>query len=664
MEVKMNADGLTASALSVRALSMDAVQAANSGHPGLPMGCAEIGSLMYGEILKHAPHDPEWIDRDRFVLSAGHGSMLLYSLLHLSGYDLALDDIKKFRQIGSKCAGHPEYGLAPGVETTTGPLGAGFSNAVGMAIAETHLAEIFNTEQHTIIDHYTYALAGDGCLMEGISSEAASLAGHLGLGKLIVLYDSNSISIEGSTSLAFSENVAARFKAYGWQVLEGDAYDFQQMSQLIQKAQAETEKPSLIILRSIIGKGSPNKAGTHGVHGAPLGEEEVIASRRELGIPEDQSFFVHPEARNYFKQKQPIWRQQYVEWEETFKAWANANPDLKDRWDTYMKPGFPQDIDFPGFGPGDAEATRKVSGAFLQKLADALPNLVGGSADLAPSNNSELENYGHYSREDRGGRNFHFGVREHAMGGITNGIALHGGLRPYAATFLVFSDYMRPAIRLAALMKLPVIYIFTHDSIYIGEDGPTHQPVEQLAALRAIPGLTVLRPGDPEETVEAWKIAVENQSGPTALVLTRQKVTTYSKADPDWSRSMRKGAYLVKDCDGTPDVVLLATGSEIGMALEAAGKSGKRVRVISIADLNTFLNQDTGDREADNGEREALIPSGSRVVVVEAGISAGWGTLVNNQKDLFTINRFGESGPGEDVAAHLGFTVERLVKTL
>jgi transketolase len=527
MEVKMNADGLTASALSVRALSMDAVQAANSGHPGLPMGCAEIGSLMYGEILKHAPHDPEWIDRDRFVLSAGHGSMLLYSLLHLSGYDLALDDIKKFRQIGSKCAGHPEYGLAPGVETTTGPLGAGFSNAVGMAIAETHLAEIFNTEQHTIIDHYTYALAGDGCLMEGISSEAASLAGHLGLGKLIVLYDSNSISIEGSTSLAFSENVAARFKAYGWQVLEGDAYDFQQMSQLIQKAQAETEKPSLIILRSIIGKGSPNKAGTHGVHGAPLGEEEVIASRRELGIPEDQSFFVHPEARNYFKQKQPIWRQQYVEWEETFKAWANANPDLKDRWDTYMKPGFPQDIDFPGFGPGDAEATRKVSGAVLQKLADALPNLVGGSADLAPSNNSELENYGHYSREDRGGRNFHFGVREHAMGGITNGIALHGGLRPYAATFLVFSDYMRPAIRLAALMKLPVIYIFTHDSIYIGEDGPTHQPVEQLAALRAIPGLTVLRPGDPEETVEAWKIAVENQSGPTALVLTRQKVTTY-----------------------------------------------------------------------------------------------------------------------------------------
>lgn len=653
----MNTDGLTASALSVRALSMDAVQAANSGHPGLPMGCAEIGSLMYGEILKHAPHDPEWIDRDRFVLSAGHGSMLLYSLLHLSGYDLALDDIKKFRQIGSKCAGHPEYGLAPGVETTTGPLGAGFSNAVGMAIAETHLAEIFNTKQHTIIDHYTYALAGDGCLMEGISSEAASLAGHLGLGKLIVMYDSNSISIEGSTSLAFSENVADRFKAYGWQVLEGDAYNFQQMSQLIQKAQAETKKPSLIILTSIIGKGSPNKAGTHGVHGAPLGEEEVIASRRELGIPEDQAFFVHPEARNYFKQKQPLWRQQYVEWEETFKAWANANPDLKAQWDTYMQPGFPRDIDFPNFSPGDAEATRKVSGAVLQKLADALPNLVGGSADLAPSNNSELKNYGHYNREDRGGRNYHFGVREHAMGGITNGIALHGGLRPYAATFLVFSDYMRPAIRLAALMKLPVIYIFTHDSIYIGEDGPTHQPVEQLAALRAIPGLTVLRPGDPEETIEAWKIALENQAGPTALVLTRQKVTTYSKANPDWSRSMRKGAYLVKDCDGTPDVVILATGSEIGMALEAAGKSGKRVRVISIADLNTFLNQGTC-------KREALIPSGSRVVVVEAGISAGWGTLVSDQKDLFTINRFGESGPGEDVAAHLGFTVERLVKTL
>jgi len=653
----MNTDGLIASALSVRALSMDAVQAANSGHPGLPMGCAEIGSLMYGEILKHAPHDPEWIDRDRFVLSAGHGSMLLYSLLHLSGYDLSLDEIKKFRQIGSKCAGHPEYGLTPGVETTTGPLGAGFSNAVGMAIAETHLAEIFNTKQHTIIDHYTYALAGDGCLMEGISSEAASLAGHLGLGKLIVLYDSNSISIEGSTGLAFSENVADRFKAYGWQVLKGDAYDFQQMSQLIQKAQAETKKPSLIILTSIIGKGSPNKAGTHGVHGAPLGEEEVLASRRELGIPEDQAFFVHPEARNYFKQKQPLWRQQYVEWEETFKAWSNANPDLKTKWDTYMQPGLPQDMAFPDFGPGDAEATRKVSGAVLQKLADALPNLVGGSADLAPSNNSELKNYGHYSREDRGGRNYHFGVREHAMGGITNGISLHGGLRPYAATFLVFSDYMRPAIRLAALMKLPVIYIFTHDSIYIGEDGPTHQPVEHLSALRSIPGLTVLRPGDPEETVEAWKIAMENQTGPTALVLTRQNVTTYSKADQNWNRSMRKGAYLVKDCKGTPETVLLATGSEIGMALEAAEKSGKRVRVISIADLNTFLNQDTG-------EREALIPSGSRVVVVEAGISAGWGTLVRDQKDLFTINRFGESGPGNDVAAQLGFTVERLVEII
>jgi transketolase len=651
----MNTEGLAASALSVRALSIDAVEKAKSGHPGLPMGCAELGSLLYGEILKHAPFAPEWIDRDRFVLSAGHGSMLLYSLLHLSGYDVSLEDLTRFRQVGSKTPGHPEYRYTPGVETTTGPLGAGFSNSVGLAIAETMLAETFNTEKHRIIDHYTYSLAGDGCMMEGISSEAASLAGHLGLGKLIVFYDSNKISIEGSTSLAFTEDVGARFRAYNWQVLEGDAYDFEGIQKLVHQAQAETNKPSLIILNSTIGKGSPNKAGSHEVHGAPLGADEIKASRKALGIPEDQDFFVHPEARNYFMQKQPLWRQQYEEWNESFTQWSSENPELRKKWDLYMsgKTTFPADMEWPVFKAGEGEATRKVSGAVLQKLAAVVPNLVGGSADLAPSNNTELKGCGHYGRGSRDGRNLHFGVREHGMGGIINGIALHGGLRVFGATFLVFSDYMRPAIRLAALMKLPVVFIFTHDSIFIGEDGPTHQPIEHTAALRAIPGLTVLRPGDPQETVEAWKMAMENNIGPTALILSRQKLLTYEKSDSNWQKEMRKGAYIVQDCEGSPEVVVLATGSEVGMALKAAAASERKTRVVSVADLRSFKRMDREDRKK-------LLPPSSRVIVAEAGTSFGWGLYVADQSDLFTIERFGESGPGNEVAAHLGYTAEKL----
>ena len=691
----MDIDALKASALSVRALSMDGVQAANSGHPGLPLGCAELGSLLYGEVLKHFPSLPDWVDRDRFVLSAGHGSMLLYSLLHLSGYDLTKEELTKFRQVGSLTPGHPEYGLTAGVETTTGPLGAGFSNAVGMAIAETMLAEKFNTDAHTIVDHFTYTLAGDGCMMEGITSEAASLAGHLGLGKLIALYDSNGISIEGKTSLAFSEDVAARFEAYGWQVLKGDAYDFDQVQGLIQKAQKDTSKPSLIVLTSVIGKGSPNKAGTHGVHGAPLGEDEIKAARAELGIPADEDFYIHPKAKEYFASKQSLWREQFEEWNETFKAWANENPKLKALWDQFMhnsasgsafsgqsssggvvpRKSTAAEIEYPEYEVGFKEATRKVSGAILQKLAAAVPNIVGGSADLAPSNNSELKEYGHYQRDSRDGRNLHFGVREHAMGGITNGIALHGGLRPYAATFLVFSDYMRPAVRLASLMKLPVVFIYTHDSIYIGEDGPTHQPIEQLASLRAIPGLTVLRPADAQETVEAWKMAMENREGPTALILTRQKLTTFEKADPKWPESMRKGAYIVKEADGAgnagsetgsgagsesgaakpPEVVILSTGSEVEMALKAAELSSKRIRVVSVSDLRTLNCMDPA-------ERERILPASSRVVVAEAGVSSGWGLYVTSAKDLFTINRFGESGAGSEVAAHLEFTAEQLAK--
>ncbi|MFP4180259.1 MAG: transketolase [Spirochaetaceae bacterium] len=656
----MNTKGLEGTAKTVRALSMDAVQKANSGHPGLPMGCAELGSLMYGEVLTHTPKDPSWIDRDRFVLSAGHGSMLLYSLLHLCGYNVSRDDLASFRSVGSKTPGHPEYGVTEGVETTTGPLGAGISNSVGMAIAETMLAAQFNTPKHTVIDHYTYTLAGDGCMMEGISSEAASLAGHLGLGKLVVLYDSNKISIEGSTELAFTEDVAARYRAYGWQTLSGDAYDFDGMAELIEQAKGETEKPTLITLTSTIGKGSPNKAGTHGVHGAPLGEEEVKAARRELGIPENEDFYVAPEALKYFEERSASWDKEYERWNTTFAEWAAENPELKKLWDSYFSKGkaageIPVEADLPVYPEGESEATRKVSGAVLQELAEAVPNLVGGSADLAPSNNTALKKYSDYTKEDRAGRNMHFGVREHAMGGVINGMTIHGGLRVFGATFLVFSDYMRPALRLAALMKLPVIFIFTHDSIYIGEDGPTHQPVEHLAGLRSIPGMKVLRPAGPQETVEAWKMAMEHTEGPTCLILTRQKLPTLAKADVHWKESVRSGAYTVVEPEGSPEVVILATGSEVSLAVEAAKKSSKQVRVVSVMDKGAF------DRMS-RKEMEQLIPSGVRTVVAEAGVSGDWGLYVDNKEDLFTINRFGESGAGAEVAAHLGYTAEALAK--
>jgi transketolase len=651
----MDIEGLRSSALSVRALTMDAVQKANSGHPGLPMGLAELGSLLYGEVLKHTPEKPDWIDRDRFVLSAGHGSMFLYSLLHLSGYDISLDDLKQFRSVGSQTPGHPEYGVTEGVETTTGPLGQGFGNAVGMAAAERMLAEKFNTAAHPIIDHYTYVIASDGDIMEGVSAEAASLAGHLGLGKLIVFYDDNHISIEGDTELALSEDVEQRFRAYGWQTLSGDAYDIEGLQRLIEEARAEKDKPSLIRLSSVIGKGSPNKAGTHSVHGAALGEDEVLASRKELGIPEDQEFYIDPKAPAYFSARAQEWKKEYQRWSKTFQDWAEANPELKKEWDRWFAPTDPAAVDFPSFEEGKKEATRKISGAVMQEIAKAVPNFIGGSADLAPSNNTLLKEAGDFARGSYGGRNLHFGVREHAMGSITNGIMLHGGLRPFTATFLIFSDYMRPPLRLAALMKLPTIHIFTHDSIFLGEDGPTHQPIEQLAGLRSVPGLTVLRPGDPEETVEAWKMALENNDGPTALVLTRQKVVQYPKADADWRSAARKGGYIVRDSKGEPDTVILATGSEVGMALEAAEKLSDSVRVVSVFDRATLEQQP-------EAEWRRLVPEQSRVVVAEAGSGAGWGLFVRSREDLFTLERFGESGPGSEVAEHLGFTAEKLAR--
>jgi len=654
----MDKKALEAVALSVRSLSMDAVEKANSGHPGLPMGLAELGSLLFGELLHYYPGDPKWPNRDRFVLSAGHGSMLLYSLLHLSGFDMSLDDLKHFRQVGSRTPGHPEYGHTEGVETTTGPLGQGISNAVGFAIAEQMKSATFNTESHRIVDHYTYVIAGDGDLMEGISSEACSLAGHLQLGKLIVFYDANSITIEGSTKLAFTEDVRKRFEAYGWQVLSGDAYDADGIRELVAKARADSERPTLIYLPSIIGKGAPNKAGTAGVHGAALGPEEIVAARKNLGLREDQEFFIHPDAVQFFKTRGRELKDTYESWKTSFDAWAKANPDKKELWDQFhgdVKNALSR-VQLPSFSEGDKVATRKASGKVLQALSKALPNLVGGSADLAPSNNTDMD-YGDFDASTPTGRTLHFGVREHAMAAISNGMALYGGLRPFCATFLVFTDYMRPSMRLSALMKAPVIYVMTHDSIYLGEDGPTHQPIEHFAAVRAIPRMTFLRPGDAEETAQAWLMALENSGGPTVMALTRQGLTVYKKHDANWKENVRKGAYIVQEPEGKPDVVVVATGSEVNLALAAAELSGKKVRVVSMISQERFKAQDAAFKKE-------ILPEGVRVIVAEVGIGQGWEGFVASEDDLFVLSDFGASGPGAEVAAHFGFTKENLAKLI
>lgn len=645
-------------ATTVRSLSMDAIQAANSGHPGLPMGCAELGAVLYGSVLNINPEHPDWINRDRFVLSAGHGSMFLYSLLYLSGFEITLDEIKKFRQLGSRTAGHPEYRFIPGIETTTGPLGAGFSNAVGMAIAETQLAERFNTPEFEIIDHFTYVLSGDGCLMEGLSSEAASLAGHLKLGKLIVFYDSNRITIEGSTDLAFSEDVIKRFEAYGWQALEGDAHDFNDIASLVDQAKCEKNKPTLIKLNSIIGKGSPNKAGSHSAHGAPLGADEIIATRKNIGLKEDDSFYVAPEALEYFAGKRKDWNKDFTSWNTLFAAWSTANSVKRTEWDRFFAPD--QDIveklPLPEYKAGESLATRSASGKALQVIGEKLSNLIGGSADLAPSNNTVIKSFTDYSVENRGGQTLRFGVREHAMGGVINGLALHSNFKAFGATFLVFSDYMRPAIRLSALMKLPVVYIFTHDSIFVGEDGPTHQPIEHVMALRLIPGLNVMRPADAEETSESWRLALSQIETPTCLILTRQNLDVLEKPE-HWKEGLRKGAYIIKEAEGTPDAVIVATGSEVNLAVKAAAKSGKNVQIVSMPCMELF-------RQQDKTYRDTLFPAGVKTIVVEAGVSIGWEGIASSRDHIVSIDRFGESGPAAEVAKHLGLTEEAVLEKL
>ena len=658
----MNINALEKTALSVRALSIDAIEKANSGHPGLPMGAAELGAILYGELLRHDPSDPAWADRDRFVLSAGHGSMFLYSLLHLAGYkSITLDDIKNFRQIGSPAAGHPEYGVADGIEATSGPLGQGVAMAAGFAVAETMLAARFNTAEHKIVDHYTYVLAGDGCLMEGVSAEASSFAGHHALGKLIMYYDSNKITIDGNTDLAFTEDVAKRYESYGWQVLHGSMYDFAEIARLTAQAKAETGKPSLIILTSIIGKGSPGRQNTAEAHGAPLGAAEIAATRANLGIPGD--FYIAPEAQEYFSAKQTEWKKGRANWQALFEEWSKANPEKRTEWDSFFSGTFAgTSAALPVFNSGDKIATRTAGNKSLLAIAAANANLTGGSADLKGPNAVGLpSDAGTWSGENRSGRYIHFGIREFAMAAICNGISLHGGLRAYCSTFMVFADYLRPALRLSALMHQPVIYVLTHDSVLVGEDGPTHQPVEHLASLRVMPNLCVLRPADAEETAEAWAMAMERAEGPTVLALSRQNITVFPKSDPDWKNTIRTGAYIVKQSPEKPDTVIIATGSEVGLALEAAAlvcekAPEKKIRVVSMISKELFESQSAEIRNA-------IVPPDARAFVCEAGVRYGWERWAKPE-DILSIDRFGESGPMNKVGEALGMTAAALAKMI
>jgi transketolase len=642
---------------TIRMLAADAVQKAKSGHPGMPMGAAAMAYVLWARLLKHNPGNPAWPDRDRFVLSAGHGSMLLYALLHLTGYDLSLEDLRQFRQWESRTPGHPEYGHTAGVETTTGPLGQGFATGVGMAIAERWLGAQFNRPGHTLVDHYTYAIVSDGDLMEGVASEAASLAGHLKLGKLIYLYDDNKISIDGSTDLAFTEDVGCRFESYQWHVQRvADGNDLDAVEAAIRAAQAETGRPSLIMCRTHIGFGSPNKQDTSKAHGEPLGDEEVTLTKQKLGWPESPTFLVPDDVQAEFRTALERGKAWEAEWQQRAKAYAAAFPVEAARWDRFLSGRLPAEWDagLPAYRPADpAVATRAVSGKVIQAVYSRIGNLVGGSADLAPSNNTYVPEGGEFQAGSPGGRNFRFGVREHAMGAIANGMALHGGLRPYVGTFLVFSDYMRPAVRLAALMGAPVIYIFTHDSIGLGEDGPTHQPVEHVMALRAIPGLRVIRPADATETVEAWRAALTHR-GPTCLVLTRQNLPILDRTQEQPGGGVERGAYVLAEAaGGRPQVILIATGSEVDVALGARKileEKGIGARVVSMPSWDLFEAQPQAYRDA------VLPPAVTARLAVEAGIPLGWHRYVGLQGDVVGMTRFGASAPAKVLFERFGFT--------
>ncbi|HPU02092.1 MAG: transketolase [Firmicutes bacterium] len=643
---------------TIRFLAVDAIEKAKSGHPGLPMGGAAMAYALWTRYLKHAPSAPDWPDRDRFVLSAGHGSMLLYALLHLSGYDLSLEEIKNFRQWGSKTPGHPEYGLTPGVEVTTGPLGQGFAAAVGMAIAERRLAAEFNRPGFPVVDHYTYIYAGDGCMMEGISSEAASLAGHLKLNKLICLYDDNRVTIDGSTDITFTEDVGKRFEAYGWQVLRvEDGNDIDAVAAAIGRAR-ESDRPTLIMVRTEIGYGSPHKQGKPESHGAPLGAEEARLAKERLGWPLEPTFHVPPEVRVHFEKIREGLEQQKKQWDELMSAYREKFPEEAARWDAWHSRELPRELpDDPALWEFDKPAaTRAVSGQVLQVLARYLPNLMGGSADLNASTKTYLKGRGDFQAGNPTGSNIAFGVREHAMGTILAGMALHGGLRPFGSTFLVFSDYMKPSLRLAALMGVPVVYVFTHDSIAVGEDGPTHQPVEHLANLRSIPNLDVLRPADGRETAAAWLHALGRMEGPTALVLSRQDLPPI----PGSGREALRGAYVVGPEKRKPaDLIIIAGGSELNPALQAKeileGK-GFSIRVVSMVSREIFERQEEAYR------RQVLPDEIDKRLVVEAALPMGWERYAGSRGRILGITRFGASAPGAVLMEKMGFTAENIAR--
>lgn len=645
---------------TIRILSAEAIQKAKSGHPGLPMGAAPMAYALWSKHMKHNPTDPEWVDRDRFILSAGHGSMLLYSLLHLFNYDVSIDDLKSFRQFGSKTPGHPEYGHTPGVETTTGPLGQGFANGVGMAIAEAYLAAKFNRPGYEIVNHHTYVLSGDGCMMEGISSEAASLAGTLKLGKLIVLYDSNAITIEGSTEVAFTENVSKRFEAYGWHVIMvEDGNDIDAISKAIDAAKKETDKPSLIEIKTEIGFGCPEKQGKASAHGEPLGEENIRATKENLGWDYSDEFHVPDEVREKMNNVGKKLTQNQEQWNKLWEAYSKEYPELASEWMKWHEDGIDQSVleksDFWKFDE-KAVATRAASGDIINILSKIAPNLIGGSADLAPSNKTEMKGRGDFSACDRTGSNMRFGVREHAMAAIANGMALHGGLKPYVGTFFVFSDYMKHSMRLSALMGLPVVYVLTHDSIGVGEDGPTHEPIEHLAALRSIPGFVVFRPADQVETAAGWYWAMQSTNGPTALILTRQNLP-YIK---ETSREALKGAYILVDSDkDEPDMILMASGSELQLVYSAADilkEKGIDVRVVSMPSWELF------EKQSDEYKEKVLPCNVRKRIAVEAGSSFGWHKYTGLDGDIISIDTFGASGPAEVLFKEFGFTVENVVK--
>ena len=648
---------------TIRGLSVDGVAAANSGHPGMPLGMADVCAVLWSEHMNFNPKNPKWLNRDRFILSAGHGSMLIYSLLHLYGYDLSMDDLKAFRQWGSKTPGHPENFVTAGVETTTGPLGQGVANAVGFALAEASLAARYNREGSEIIDHYTYVVAGDGCLQEGISHEACSFAGHNKLGKLIMLYDSNNITIDGPTHISFTEDTGKRFEAYGWQVLEIDGHDYDQINTAIAEAKKEKSKPSIIICKTIIGFGSPNRAGTSKAHGEPFPAEEIELMKEKLGLPKDKSFFIPNEISDLRAKTQEKGESLENQWNELWENYKNKNQEAAKELENSIKGEISKEaLDIPLFGSEKAIATRSASGTVLNHIAKYIPQLMGGSADLTPSNNTLPAGEESFSPENPKGRYIRYGVREHGMAAIMNGMALHGGVLPYSGTFFVFSDYMRPAMRMSALMEQQVVYVLTHDSIGLGEDGPTHQPEAHLWAYRMIPNMTVIRPMDANETAEAWKSALKNKKGPTCLVLTRQNLPVYDRAGLGWAKSeeAQKGGYVLCE-DKDFEAIIIATGSEVELAVEAKTKlneQGVKVRIVSMPSTNIFDEQP-------QEYKESVLPKNIlKRVAVEAGVTLGWYKYVGLEGRVIGLDRFGASAPYKTLYKEFGITTDAIVEAV